>query len=460
MYRHYVEPRVQLHVLKEETFPAPLKHIDVTRTTHTKLDVLQEGRIDDCWNIDVDRTLSDSWTGFTKFTRFNEKHPSTISVVQGAAYKKFKQLPDLIIWSLKCGPTCQMQLNERKSSIEPSINRSLTMRESWEASIYLSIQMMESSKKPWKNARKSLRCRWKLHCFASYGRRSVPASCWKQTAKPWDPTKSWKQSMHASWKLVNLWESLWNLLHRKVALRRNGSIHQVTFIRCTKFSHPRSDENSCSSGQGVWEARKMPTWQLTKVKSKKEFILEAQKEERTVHFATLMDICHLKKCGVGTEVQKYKDRIVLRGDSVKDDSGSHAVFTEQGSSTSQMTAAKVMDIIARLLDHSGQAADAVSVYTEVKMKDTPKLLTIPKSECPDMWIRLPRHKWQKIMVKLLQTQWCFSNEIYTDIHLQASCGKDSSKKFYLDLAGKKCRIENASVLIGLRGWKAEFEVHV
>ena len=61
-----------------------------------------------------------------------------------------------------------------------------------------------------------------------------------------------------------------------------------------------------------WEKlEKMPTWQLTKVKSKKEFILEAQKEERTVHFATLMDICHLKKCGVGTEVQKYKDRVVL-----------------------------------------------------------------------------------------------------------------------------------------------------
>ena len=34
---------------------------------------------------------------------------------------------------------------------------------------------------------------------------------------------------------------------------------------------------------------------------------------------------------------------------MKDDSGSYAVFTEQGSSASQMTAAKVMDIISRLL---------------------------------------------------------------------------------------------------------------
>ena len=29
------------------------------------------------------------------------------------------------------------------------------------------------------------------------------------------------------------------------------------------------------------------------------------------------------------------------------------------------------------------------------MEDAPKLLKIPNSECPDIWIRLPRHKWPK-----------------------------------------------------------------
>ena len=47
IYRHHVEPRVQLSVAKEETLPIPLKYIDVTRTTHTNLDVLQGKRIDD-----------------------------------------------------------------------------------------------------------------------------------------------------------------------------------------------------------------------------------------------------------------------------------------------------------------------------------------------------------------------------------------------------------------------------
>ena len=94
----------------------------------------------------------------------------------------------------------------------------------------------------------------------------------------------------------------------------------------------------------------------------------------TVHFASLMDICHLKNAELEAKHQKCKGRVVLRGDIVKDDSGSYAVFTEQGSSASQMTAAKIMDIISRLPGCDGQAADAVSVYTQVKMEDAHKLL--------------------------------------------------------------------------------------
>ena len=58
---------------------------------------------------------------------------------------------------------------------------------------------------------------------------------------------------------------------------------------------------------------------------------------------------------------------------MKDNSGSHAVFTEQGSSASRMTAAKIMDFICRLPGCDGQAADAVSAYTQVKMEDAHKL---------------------------------------------------------------------------------------
>ena len=67
---------------------------------------------------------------------------------------------------------------------------------------------------------------------------------------------------------------------------------------------------------------------------------------------------------------------MLRGDTVKDDSGAYAVFTEESSSASQMTAAKVMDVIARLPGCDGQAANAVSAYTHVNLEDAPRLLKI------------------------------------------------------------------------------------
>ena len=75
IYRHHVEPRVKLYSPREESILIPLKYIDVSRTTHTNLDVKQEKRIDDYWNIDGSRDLSDPWTGFSKFTLLEEKPP-------------------------------------------------------------------------------------------------------------------------------------------------------------------------------------------------------------------------------------------------------------------------------------------------------------------------------------------------------------------------------------------------
>ena len=111
---------------------------------------------------------------------------------------------------------------------------------------------------------------------------------------------------------------------------------------------------------------KIPAWNLTKVRSKKEVIDEARTSGAKVQFASLMNICHLKDAELETKLPKYKGRVVLRGDIVEDDSGSYAVFTEQGSSASQMTVAKIMDIISRLSGCAGQTADAVSAYTQEK----------------------------------------------------------------------------------------------
>ena len=66
-----------------------------------------------------------------------------------------------------------------------------------------------------------------------------------------------------------------------------------------------------------WEKlEKISAWNLTKVKSKKQVIDEARTSGVAVHFASLMDICHLKNAELEAKHQKYKGRVVLRGDIV------------------------------------------------------------------------------------------------------------------------------------------------
>ena len=146
------------------------------------------------------------------------------------------------------------------------------------------------------------------------------------------------------------------------------------------------------------------------------------------------------------EDQKYKGRIVLRGDIVKDDLGSYAVFTEQGS---QMTATKVMDIISRLPGCLGQAADASNICL-FPGKDG-RCSKIPKSECPDIWIRLPRHKWPKSCL-VWKIQSFLLSEICTVILWQHCYGKGYLRKSCCSTVGSRFPIGNADSYTVKKGY--------
>ena len=114
-------------------------------------------------------------------------------------------------------------------------------------------------------------------------------------------------------------------------------------------------------------------------------------------------------------------------------------FTEQGASASQVTAAKVMDVIAGLPDCDGQAAEEIAAYTQVKLEDAPKLLRIPRSECPDIWVRFPRHKWPTSWSNIEDPVVLRERHLYGH-PLAGLFWEDSSRKFYWSLDGKKYRI--------------------
>ena len=97
---------------------------------------------------------------------------------------------------------------------------------------------------------------------------------------------------------------------------------------------------------------------------------------------------HDRTPNVHTRVPRFKHTTKIpRADTAMTYLGqSHfGQLKKKASSASNMTAAQVMGVIARLPDCAGQASDAVFVCTQVKLEDVPRLLRIPMSENPDMW---------------------------------------------------------------------------
>ena len=251
-----------------------------------------------------------------------------------------------------------------------------------------------SSKRPSRMLARNWKHQWLPLCLARLARKT-------SMGRPLARLMISSLNSRAPWKPANPQDGVWKILYRiimRTILQERVTIHFNIITWFAIFSMPQTMKIPAAKAavDKEWEKlEKISASDLTKVRSKSEVIDEARTKGAKVHVASLMDICHLKKAELEAKHQKYRGRVVLRGGIVKDDSGSYAVFTEQGSSALQMTAAIVMDIISRLSGCAGQAADAVSAYTQLKMEDAPKLLKIPQSECPDIWIRLPRHKWPK-----------------------------------------------------------------
>ena len=152
--RRHVQPRVKLYSPREESFPIPLKYIDVSRTTHTNLDVKQERRIDDYWNIDGSRDFSDDWTGFTQFTLLEEKTPDGhMWSGERLTRKQLASRPDHLwpeLWE-KMGKNPKLKERQKWSHEKPQLDNARKLR-----GIYFIDPEDMELKETIKNARKKL----------------------------------------------------------------------------------------------------------------------------------------------------------------------------------------------------------------------------------------------------------------------------------------------------------------
>ena len=121
---------------------------------------------------------------------------------------------------------------------------------------------------------------------------------------------------------LRMGESLPNHHEHHIAGKGDNSLQHYNLVH-KFFLCPKAKKNPAARAavDKEWEElEKISAWNLTKVRSKKEVIDEARMSGAAVHFASLVDIC-LKSAELEAKHQKYKGRVVLRGDTVKDDSG-------------------------------------------------------------------------------------------------------------------------------------------
>ena len=286
--RHHVEPRVKLYSPREESFPIPLKYIDVTRTTHTNLDVKQEKRIDDYWNIDGSRNLSDPWTGFTQFTLLEEKAPDGYMWSGGRlTSKQFTSRPDhlwLELWK-SMGKHAKLKEKQKWSEEKLHLENARKLR-----GIYFIDPEDTEFKETIKNARKKLEtsvapampCKIMKNCGSGASNKiKTKLACILEASESTrmriGNSEPSNHEDHIAGKGENSMQH-YNLVHKFIPMP------QAMKIPAAKAAVDKE-----------WEKlAKISAWNLTKVKSKKHVIDEARASGATVHFASLMDICHLK----------------------------------------------------------------------------------------------------------------------------------------------------------------------
>ena len=347
-----------------------------------------------------------------------------------------KQPQDPTMYGQICGCICLMQQKRKQNKNGPSRNQNSIMPKDYVVSSSVNLRMKNSDTSS-KMLVESWRFRCQQQCLVEFNI--------KCTGKPVAQLDNTRRNMLVLLRPTNLWGYAWKGLKTrtmKTASQEEAWIHWVATIWCTSLfqclKHWKIPDAKAAVEKEWEKLEKILAWQLAKVRNKKEVIEEARNKGRQRSLRVIDGSLSSREFGVGASISKVQKQSRTPWMTLWLMLQDHTQYSVNNvSSASQMTAAKVMDTISKLPGCAGQAADAVSSYTQVKMEDAPTLLKIPKSECPDIWIRLPKHKWPKKHGPVWKTQLFLFSGICTVILWQDYCGNGNVRKFYWNTVGKK-----------------------
>ena len=318
IYRHHVEPRVKLPLAERRIIPYSTEN---TLTSPELLIRTWESSKNDASTMIIGISMGQEiclilGQGFTQFTLWSENLQKDFCG-PGRLTKTASDIQARSIYGQNSGEECQ-----RTPSWGRSINGQLKnpkLDNAWKLrGIYFIDPEDKEFKETIKNARKKLETPMApaMPCKTS---KNSPA--WSEPWQiQWDQIKNLRVFLEASESTrLRMEESLPNHHEDHIAGKGNKSLQHYNLVH--KFI-PMVQAMKIPAAKAAvdqeWEKlEKIPAWDLTKVRSKKEVIYEARTKGAKVHFASLMDLCHLKNAELETKHQTYKGRVVLRGDIVK-----------------------------------------------------------------------------------------------------------------------------------------------
>ena len=430
---HHRVPRTNLFTPTDPECPLPTKYLDVTRRTYTSIETEAESCVEDFWNMNGNRALSEEWVGKTIFEVLNFPPKKNYHWVSGRETKIQQTSRPGNVW-----PEVWDSLSDKKKEkaiadwkiLEPKLNEARSSR-GGELHIprsdtefpKLINELIETLKQPKAPAMPVVATSPDDMAYAArsylgiHGRaKGRPNSKAEAGGNSSPTTKEQKTLKEHKRDICNHYWHLFATTKSSVSAGGNssrGHVEKVAprgytseeWFACvhTPISVPKAMQipDGLKAMKKEWdklEVKDNPAWDVTQVRPRADVIRDAKIKKKPVHFGSLMELCHIKNSQMDKQYWSYKGRIVFRGDIVKNEDGAFAVFTEQGASASNMAAAKFLDAIARLPGNDGEDSDAIGAYTQVKLSEAAKLLG--PNVVTETWISLPYHKrpasWKNI----------------------------------------------------------------
>ena len=209
-------------------------------------------------------------------------------------WQKFKRLRDKIMYGQKFGWKLVKPLRIGKTrNGQKKKKQSSTMLEDWEEFTYRS-GWRRTQRDSQKNARRNLEipmatampCKRQLNSEAgNWFREEFQNSVWLQSGISWIQKAT--RGIFSAPKIMK------TTLQAKCLFRCRITTGYTSSSQCHKRCKFRMQKQRLDK---EWKKslRRSQHGNLEKVKSKKEVILEAQRDNKGVYFATMMNICHLK----------------------------------------------------------------------------------------------------------------------------------------------------------------------